>query len=188
VTLWNDRVYTAKGVESDEMCKGGIYLKPSKYRTIDRNTDITLKAISIDGNDISIYAFVIDNAPNFDGDWAEFLLSAGFEVSDSFPFATMAEGGFVGNWRSYYKTVGLISFGGENKACRGDHSGDNNESYYSAHNVAPNNVNECFQLCYDSSTCHGVEYQKSTGRCEVWNRIPLATANVDGYECYVKTI
>jgi len=202
VTLWDDRLYTAKGVEGDEMCKGGIYLKPSMYRTIDRNTGITLKAISIDGNNISIYAFLVDAmdtnnecgseerfqsdyrgmiaetgsglecqrwdsqnphghsrtaenfpdsgleenycrnpdnepdgtwcyttdinkrwrscnvpvcpklAPNgtapsdsFSGDWAEFLLSDGFEVSNYFQFATAAEGMFVGFWRSYYKTL-----------------------------------------------------------------------------------
>ena len=32
VTLWDNRSYAVKGVEGDEMCKGGIYLKPSKAR------------------------------------------------------------------------------------------------------------------------------------------------------------
>ena len=32
VTLWNDRNYVANGVSGDEMCEGGIYLKPSNHK------------------------------------------------------------------------------------------------------------------------------------------------------------
>ena len=35
--------------------------------------------------------------------------------------------------------------------------------------------------------CHGFEYNTNTGRCELWNRMPLTTsASTSGYKCYQK--
>merc|ERR1712232_1127707 len=101
--LWDDRSYVAKHVEGASMCEGGLYLRPSRVKTIAQNTETSLDALSIDGGDVLVCAFVI--ADSRDGKWDEKLLSDGFAVSDNkFRFADPVTNA-GGSMLSYCKTI-----------------------------------------------------------------------------------
>jgi hypothetical protein len=44
---------------------------------------------------------------------------------------------------------------------------------------------QCQQQCSQTTECTGVEHYPPTDRCEVWIIPILATADVDGLNCYV---
>ncbi len=117
----------------------------------------------------------------------EYNQSSGYcEIWKRRPLATQNVSGYQCFVKTKYPSGKLISFQGENKACRGINSDDNSPSHYSVHQVSPFSIEECTALC-QVSNCKGVEYNQHTGRCEVWNRLPLTTKNVLGFECFVKT-
>merc|ERR550517_563998 len=78
--------------------------------------------------------------------------------------------------------VVLKSFSGPNYACRGDTPTDRLDSYFTAHFV--DSFLDCKAHCA-SDDCYGIEYYYPN-YCEIWNRPPLATQSVPGYECFVK--
>lgn len=70
------------------------------------------------------------------------------------------------------------------RACRGANPSDNSISYYSLHFRA--SLQACKAQCMSESSCKGIEFQSSSGRCEVWTRPSGigATHNVQGYVCF----
>eukprot|EP00933_Yihiella_yeosuensis_P017804 TRINITY_DN1480_c0_g1_i1.p1 TRINITY_DN1480_c0_g1~~TRINITY_DN1480_c0_g1_i1.p1 ORF type:complete len:668 (-),score=70.26 TRINITY_DN1480_c0_g1_i1:386-2389(-) len=70
--------------------------------------------------------------------------------------------------------------GGDNRACRGENSTDNADSYYLVKSVSK--MEECKAECGATPMCYGVEYDGSS-RCEVWIRPIHASADVAGYNC-----
>jgi len=73
--------------------------------------------------------------------------------------------------------------GGEGRACRGAHTGDNLASYYSAH-LGVFSLEACKAKCASTMSCVGIEHNRG-GRCEVWTREQgiAASAAVNGYTC-----
>mmetsp|Transcript_18555 Transcript_18555/g.32486 ORF Transcript_18555/g.32486 Transcript_18555/m.32486 type:complete len:642 (-) Transcript_18555:254-2179(-) len=72
------------------------------------------------------------------------------------------------------------------QACRGISSSDNSDSYYNLHSGV-GSLGECQAKCIElSNLCQGIEYNRATGRCEVWTRAGgiQATRTVTGYSCY----
>lgn len=57
--------------------------------------------------------------------------------------------------------------GGIDRACRGASAWDNMAAYYALHEGVQE-LDECKRLCFQESTCQGIEF--SPGRCEVWTR------------------
>jgi len=100
--LWSDKDYVVKGIQGADMCEGGIYLEPTKYKSIDRYTDITVGANSITGDYISI-CVILSTDYRRTGNWNKILPNEGFKVSDEFAF-TRPNGRNVGKMRSYCKT------------------------------------------------------------------------------------
>ena len=81
--------------------------------------------------------------------------------------------GAGGTWTSY----------GEGTACRTD-SGDKNgfeEKHWGGYDLA-----SCQQLCDEITDC-GIEYEASTGECELWIPYARRTANMRGHECWYKS-
>jgi len=76
VQMWADGNYKATGViDGPNMCKGGLYLQPSKFQFKPRNkqTEITLSAEIINGcTDLIICAILEDNIWT-DGNWPKLL-------------------------------------------------------------------------------------------------------------------
>jgi len=73
------------------------------------------------------------------------------------------------------------------QACRGISSSDNSDSYYNLHSGV-GSLGECQAKCIElSNLCQGIEYNRATGRCEVWTRSGgiQATQSVSGYSCYL---
>jgi len=86
------------------------------------------------------------------------------------------------NAAQYFQPVN----GGSDQACRGSHSGDNSNSYFTLFSGL-GSLSDCQAMCSSRATdCQGIEYHSSTGRCEVWTRAEgiQATAPVSGYSCF----
>lgn len=79
--LWGDREYTVANVNGAAMCEGGIYLKPSRHKTIPRYSDITIGANPVD-QDVSICAIVTTDSRT--GKWNEKLPPLKFTASNEF--------------------------------------------------------------------------------------------------------
>ena len=86
----------------------------------------------------------------------------------------------------------IVQIGGSGSACRWETESDNLNTYYSMpaglQAVVPvNDRSTCEAACRADAECHGLEYNTDTGRCELWNRMPLTTsASTSGYKCYQK--
>jgi len=100
VKLWSDRDYVADGITGADMCEGGIYLEPSRHKDIDRYTDITIGANSIDGGYITMC--VLLSTDNRTGNWDKYFPSNRFTVSEEFVFTSDRA---TGGMRSYCKTL-----------------------------------------------------------------------------------
>jgi subtilisin family serine protease len=94
--------------------------------------------------------------------------------------------------------------GGTNRACRGRNENDGNtisamwleyfgSSYYDIqYGVEKREI--CERLCEQNAGCIGFEYKfhatwlglSERGRCELWNRQIAATAEHEGFECYMR--
>uniref|UniRef100_A0A7S1WLI3 Apple domain-containing protein n=1 Tax=Alexandrium catenella TaxID=2925 RepID=A0A7S1WLI3_ALECA len=97
--------------------------------------------------------------------------------------------------------------GGEDRACRGANTTDDEDSYYILHEATPT-IDACLAICNDMNAacstsicqqrCSGVEYHPAfnDGRCEAWTRPPRtdlltgvyhagvgASAVKDGFVC-----
>eukprot|EP00933_Yihiella_yeosuensis_P016603 TRINITY_DN1410_c0_g1_i2.p1 TRINITY_DN1410_c0_g1~~TRINITY_DN1410_c0_g1_i2.p1 ORF type:complete len:647 (-),score=96.99 TRINITY_DN1410_c0_g1_i2:298-2238(-) len=74
--------------------------------------------------------------------------------------------------------------GGENRACRGSDSLDNNRGYYKLFNNVQS-LDNCKQMCLLEPLCKGIEFRASNGRCEVWTRDAGigSSAEKTGYTC-----
>ena len=72
--------------------------------------------------------------------------------------------------------------GGDDRACRGAHSGDNNPAHYVVH--AHSLFEDCERQCLKTPECRGLEY--SFGRCEIWVRGDGVQSSVamPGFKCY----
>ncbi|CAJ1370531.1 unnamed protein product [Effrenium voratum] len=68
--------------------------------------------------------------------------------------------------------------GGEGRACRGDHSTDNDDSYYV---VVDAELEDCKARCVAAPLCLGIEW--SPKRCELWQRPIHGTADRPGFTC-----
>eukprot|EP00931_Biecheleriopsis_adriatica_P101107 TRINITY_DN76319_c0_g1_i1.p1 TRINITY_DN76319_c0_g1~~TRINITY_DN76319_c0_g1_i1.p1 ORF type:complete len:1365 (+),score=211.34 TRINITY_DN76319_c0_g1_i1:65-4096(+) len=78
--------------------------------------------------------------------------------------------------------------GGDDRVCRGATSNDNSASYFTPHfGVAT--LDDCKAKCASTSTCKGIEFRVSRGRCEVWTRPEGIQASrvVSGYLCFQYT-
>ena len=74
-------------------------------------------------------------------------------------------------------------------ACRFVHPNDNFASYFTLIIVGAFDRNACERECEADTTgtvCRGYEYQAGTGKCELWHKLPGATAPVEGYQCFVR--
>eukprot|EP01047_Picozoa_sp_COSAG01_P001278 COSAG01_NODE_28_length_36622_cov_14.695751_7_plen_3203_part_00 len=84
----------------------------------------------------------------------------------------------------------FVQLASSGRACRGDDEADNSNLYYSMPAASQNfqgNSDTCRVTCFRDSECQGFEYNTLTGRCEIWNRMPLATAaSTPGYTCFQK--
>ena len=69
--------------------------------------------------------------------------------------------------------------GGVNRACRGDHAGDNDASYFTV--VSVDSLDECKARCLATAGCHGIE--NIGKRCELWTHPVSASISLDGYVC-----
>ena len=71
--------------------------------------------------------------------------------------------------------------GAEDRACRGQNSGDNHPSHYDV--VSVQTLQECQEKCVEAPICVGIEY--SLGRCEVWHRTEGIEASIElaGFLC-----
>lgn len=69
--------------------------------------------------------------------------------------------------------------GGQDRACRGDSSTDNSDTYYTV--VSVTSLEECQEQCKLTENCQGVEFKGS--RCELWKRPILASKRLGGYTC-----
>merc|ERR1712008_597270 len=96
MNLWSDRDYTAQGIQGDGMCEGGIYLKPSRHKSIKRNTIISFEGYSSNGGYVTLCA-IIESEGGRRGLWNMALPADGFEVSTEFEW----EGIWSGKLRSY---------------------------------------------------------------------------------------
>jgi len=101
VVLWGDRTYVASGVKGDAMCEGGIFLQPSKHKTIHRFSDITVGANPIDGNYVSVCVFV-EPGKGRNGKWEDILPDYSFEASGEFNWSNEQ---YAGTMKSYCKTL-----------------------------------------------------------------------------------
>merc|ERR1711862_249944 len=93
--LWDDRNYAAEGIQGSEMCQGGLYLRPSRHKSIARNTEIVFEGNSIAGENVSLCVFLMSNDSRRTGNWDNILPSDGFTISEEFTWI----GG--GRMRSY---------------------------------------------------------------------------------------
>jgi len=76
--------------------------------------------------------------------------------------------------------------GSMDRACRGTSASDNSPSYYTLHSGVAD-LASCRALCVQEYySCHGIEFNSVTGRCEVWNRQKVieTTREVEGYQCF----
>merc|ERR1712008_53858 len=94
--IWDDRNYVVRGVEGDAMCEGGIYLRPSRHKSIKRNTIISFEGYSSNGDYVTLCA-IIESEGGRRGLWNMALPADGFEVSTEFEW----EGIWSGKLRSY---------------------------------------------------------------------------------------
>jgi len=69
--------------------------------------------------------------------------------------------------------------GGEDRACRGDSSNDNSDTYYRV--VSAASLERCKAQCKATQDCQGLEFKGS--RCELWTRKILASKSLSGYTC-----
>merc|ERR1712150_349865 len=100
VKMWADRNYITSEVSGAEMCQGGIYLEPSRHKTIVRGTDISVEASpSNNGVPLTVCAFVV-STDRRTGKWDQTLPTEGFTVSSSsFKWSSN------GRMKSYCKTL-----------------------------------------------------------------------------------
>mmetsp|Transcript_33456 Transcript_33456/g.77721 ORF Transcript_33456/g.77721 Transcript_33456/m.77721 type:complete len:521 (+) Transcript_33456:47-1609(+) len=59
--------------------------------------------------------------------------------------------------------------GGLDRACRGEHTGDNDGDYYELREVT--SLAECKAACLNMAACQGIEFSAYTERCELWTRV-----------------
>eukprot|EP00546_Thalassionema_frauenfeldii_P000288 CAMPEP_0178931966 /NCGR_PEP_ID=MMETSP0786-20121207/22275_1 /TAXON_ID=186022 /ORGANISM="Thalassionema frauenfeldii, Strain CCMP 1798" /LENGTH=540 /DNA_ID=CAMNT_0020609045 /DNA_START=216 /DNA_END=1835 /DNA_ORIENTATION=+ len=102
VRLWNDREYVVSGIQGPEMCEGGIYLRPSLHKSIDRYTDITIGANPSSGDYLSVCVFLASGSDQRTGNWDDILPLDRFTTSELF---TWSDGRIEGQMRSYCKTL-----------------------------------------------------------------------------------
>jgi len=78
----------------------------------------------------------------------------------------------------------VVVDGGANRACRGAHAGDNSMSYYDLFS-GTSSLAACKDLCRAFAACVGIEFNRGSGRCEVWTRLGGigASTGVEGYQC-----
>jgi len=103
------------------------------------------------------------------------------------PGGGLARGGLRGNRTAHFSLATKSQFhgvdGGVDRACRGDHAEDGEDTYYTVvEEVA--SLEECKSTCLGLPTCTGIEYSKSWGRCEVWSHSIGATAPARGFQCW----
>ncbi|OLQ09026.1 Patatin-like protein 1 [Symbiodinium microadriaticum] len=71
--------------------------------------------------------------------------------------------------------------GGEGRACRGAHAGDNDASYFTTVSGGVDSLDECKAHCLATAGCHGIE--NIGRRCEIWTHPVGASISLDGYVC-----
>ena len=129
--LWDDRNYIASNVTGNEMCQGGIYLRPSKHkvsettRSVDNfisffkklakpiycvieqniydSTTISVEVISNSGGRVTLCAFIATDGR--DGQWDQSLPAEGFTNATSATF-DFSFGTISGEMKSYCKRIG----------------------------------------------------------------------------------
>ena len=84
----------------------------------------------------------------------------------------------------------FFQIGSANQACRWRTPDDNDDSYYSVEGTGTfwiGRQDRCELACAVNTECNGYEFNAVTGKCEIWNRMPLATQDsTTGYGCYQK--
>jgi len=86
---WDDRSYTHTGIIFSP-CAGGIFLRPSRHKSIDRGTVIDVTAIS-DGSSNTKICATIDRKTGRDGNWQNSLVKMGFIEYESRGFKWINE-------------------------------------------------------------------------------------------------
>jgi len=71
--------------------------------------------------------------------------------------------------------------GGVDRACRGENSTDDSETYYTVERVI--HMEDCRARCVRATTCLGIEFSPSLGRCQIWTRPIRAVASKPGSTC-----
>ena len=71
--------------------------------------------------------------------------------------------------------------GGEGRACRGAHAGDNDASYFTTVSGGVDSLDECKAHCLSTVGCHGIE--NIGRRCEIWTHPIEASISLTGYVC-----